>query len=108
MQRKCHDTLILRCGKDLTLVTGPFVARRFGGTFPRARSGSASPDWQALTLTVRFEAQATQPAQTIIVRLAEIDAPEKRQPFGEGSTQALAATYAKRVSACTDDSKPIV
>ena len=43
------------------------------------------------TLTARCEAQAEQPAQTIIFRLAEIDAPEKRQPFGERSKQALSS-----------------
>lgn len=48
------------------------------------------------TLTVRCEAQAEQPAQTTIIRLAEIDAPEKRQPFGERSKQALAAMCFKK------------
>ena len=37
------------------------------------------------TLTARCE------TQTLIIRLAEIDAPEKRQPFGERSKQHLSS-----------------
>lgn len=46
------------------------------------------------TLTARCgEAEG---AQTVTVRLAEIDAPEKAQPFGQRSRQALAALCFKR------------
>lgn len=42
------------------------------------------------TLTAHCDAKAGQNEQTIRVRLAEIDAPEKAQPFGERSREHLA------------------
>jgi len=41
------------------------------------------------TLTARCEPQADQPAQTLKIRLAEIDAPEKGQSFGDRSKRHL-------------------
>lgn len=46
------------------------------------------------TLTARCG--SADAAQTVKVRLAEVDAPEKAQPFGERSKQALAALCFKR------------
>jgi endonuclease YncB( thermonuclease family) len=50
------------------------------------------------TLKVRCDAQLTQPAQTLTVRLAEIDAPEKRQAFGTKSRAHLAALCFQRAA----------
>ena len=48
------------------------------------------------TLTARCEAQADQPAQTLKIRLAEIDAPEKGQAFGNRSKQHLSDVCFKK------------
>lgn len=52
------------------------------------------------TLTERFVPQAEQPAQTITIRLAEVDAPEHHQPFGERSKQTLAGLCFQKPAAC--------
>lgn len=43
------------------------------------------------TMTVRCEAQVEVEPQTLRVRLAQVDAPERRQAHGERSRQNLAA-----------------
>lgn len=46
------------------------------------------------TITARCDVQGDQ--QTIVVRLSQIDAPEKRQPWGDRSRQHLTALCFKR------------
>ena len=46
------------------------------------------------TLTARCDVQGEQ--QTIVVRLSQIDTPEKRQPWGERSREGLAALCFKK------------
>src|SRR5678816_1693116 len=48
------------------------------------------------TLTARCDAAAGAPAQTIRVRLAEVDAPEHHQPFGTRSREHLASLCFKQ------------
>jgi endonuclease YncB( thermonuclease family) len=48
------------------------------------------------TLTARCDPQADQPAQTLKIRLAEIDAPEKGQAFGNRSKQHLSDVCFKK------------
>jgi len=48
------------------------------------------------TLTARCDSAADAPAQTIKVRLAQVDAPEHHQPFGARSREHLAALCFKQ------------
>ena len=53
------------------------------------------------TLTARCDVQGEQ--QTIVVRLSQIDAPEKRQPWGQRSRQNLAALCFKKAATVRDE-----
>ena len=57
------------------------------------------------TLKVRCEQQLQQPARTLTVRLAEIDAPEKRQAFGTRSRAHLAMLCFGRTATVTVSEK---
>jgi endonuclease YncB( thermonuclease family) len=48
------------------------------------------------TMSVRCDPTAGAPAETIKVRLAEVDAPEHHQPFGTRSRESLAAMCFKQ------------
>jgi endonuclease YncB( thermonuclease family) len=48
------------------------------------------------TLTARCDSAANASAQMLVVRLAEVDAPEQHQPFGTRSRQHLAALCFKQ------------
>lgn len=55
------------------------------------------------TLTARCEVQGE--VQTIVVRLSQIDAPEKRQPWGERSRQHLAASCFKKSATVREETR---
>jgi endonuclease YncB( thermonuclease family) len=50
------------------------------------------------TIKARCDQRAGQPAQNLTIRLAEIDAPEKRQPFGARSREHLARLCFKQIA----------
>jgi len=55
------------------------------------------------TLTARCEAKDS--PQTIVVRLSQIDAPEKRQPRGDRSRQHLAALCFGKLAAVREEAR---